>query len=125
MDSPSPSQEKALAALLAGRSVTDAAAAAEVNRSTVHHWMKVDFAFQAALNRGRRELREAIEARLMALAEKATECVEWAMAEGDGKAALALLKGLDCCAASRRKLAAPSRRTWRRKPLSGRTGVDS
>jgi hypothetical protein len=89
-----PSQEKALAALLAGKSVTDAATVGEVDRTTVHRWLKDDFAFQAALNRGRRDLREAMQARLMGLAEKAAECVERSITEGDGKAALALLKGL-------------------------------
>ena len=89
-----PSQEKALAALLAGKTVTHAAAGAEVDRTTVHRWLKEDFAFQAALNRGRRDLRKALQARLMNLAEKAAECVERSIGEGDGKSALALLKGL-------------------------------
>jgi hypothetical protein len=35
-----------------------------------------------------------MQARLIGLAEKAAECVERSIAEGDGKAALALLKGL-------------------------------
>src|SRR5438046_1747190 len=52
-------QERALTMLLSGKSITDAATAAEVDRTTVHRWLKEDFGFQAALNRGRRELREA------------------------------------------------------------------
>lgn len=74
--------------------MTDAAATAEVDRTTVHRWLKEDFAFQAALNRSRRDLREALQARLLGLAEKAAECVERSLAAGDSKAALALLKGL-------------------------------
>lgn len=93
-DSLTPSQERALTALLAGKTVTDAAATAEVDRTTVHRWLKEDFAFQAALNRSRRDLREALQARLLGLAEKAAECVERSLAAGDSKAALALLKGL-------------------------------
>jgi hypothetical protein len=90
-----PAQEKVLAALLAGRSVTDAATAGEVDRTTVHRWLKEDFGFQAALNRSRRQLREAMHSRLMALAEKAAETVERAIsADGDSKTALALLKRL-------------------------------
>jgi len=94
IDALSPSQEKALAVLLTGKPVTDAAAAAGVDRTTVHRWLKEDFGFQAALNRARRELREAMTAKLMALAEKAAEAVERSIDEGDGKTALALLKGL-------------------------------
>src|SRR5262245_58154226 len=90
----SPNQEKALAALLAGKSVTEASAAAEVDRTTIHRWLKYGYTFQAELNRGRRELREAMHSRLMCLAEKAVESVEWAVSDGDGKTALALLKGL-------------------------------
>src|SRR5262245_59093418 len=90
----SPSQEKALAALLAGKSVTEAAAAAEVDRTTVHRWLRYGYTFQAELNRGRRDLREAMRARLMCLAEKAVENVERALGRADGKTALALLKGL-------------------------------
>ena len=93
-DALTPNQEKALSALLAGKSVTDAAAAAEVDRTTVHRWLKDDYGFRAAFNRERRRLREAMQSRLMTLAEKATECVERSISDGDGKAALALLKGL-------------------------------
>ena len=93
-DALTPSQEKALSALLAGKSVTDAAAAAEVDRTTVHRWLKDDFGFRAAFNRERRRLREAMQSRLMTLAEKAAECVERSLADGDDKIALALLKGL-------------------------------
>jgi hypothetical protein len=94
IDALSPSQETVLTVLLTGKSVTDAATAAGVDRTTVHRWLKEDFGFQAAFNRARRELREALTAKLMALAEKATEAVEKSIAEGDGKTALALLKGL-------------------------------
>ena len=90
----SPAQQKALTALLAGKSVTDAAAAAEVDRTTVHRWLKETYAFQAALNRGRRDLQEAMQARLLVLADKGADAVERSIAEGDGKTAIALLKGL-------------------------------
>lgn len=92
-----PAQQKALAALLAGQTITAAAKAAGVDRTTVHRWLRDRYkpAFPDALERGRRELRQATEARLLAMASKATDCLEEAMEEGDGKAAaLALLKGL-------------------------------
>ena len=47
-----------------------------------------------ALERGRWELRQAVQARLLTLADKAADCLEVTLAQGDGKAALALLKGL-------------------------------
>ena len=89
-----PAQDKALAALLEGKTVQDAAAAADVDRTTVHRWLKEDFAFQATYNRGRRELRDALKARLLGLAGKAAECVERSIGEGNEKTALAVLKGL-------------------------------
>ena len=53
-----------------------------------------DPAFKAALNGAKRDLREANEARLQALAEKAIATVEKALDIGDVRAALAVLKGL-------------------------------
>ncbi len=87
-------QQAALTALLAGRSVTAAAATAGVDRTTLHRWLKADFAFQAAFNRARRDLHVALQARLLALAEQAAEAVEKAVRSGDTKAAMAVLKGL-------------------------------
>jgi hypothetical protein len=88
-----PAQDQALAALLGGKCVTEAATIAGVDRVTVHRWLK-DWSFKAAFNRRRRELQEAMEARLMALANKAADCVDQSLATGDAKTGLALLKGL-------------------------------
>ena len=87
-------QQIALAQLLLGKNVTEAAKAAKVDRTTVHRWLKTDFEFQAAFNRGRQELQDALQARLLQLAERAIETIEEAVAEGDVRAALAVLKGL-------------------------------
>ena len=95
-DGLSPAQQKALLALLEGQTVTAAAQAAGVDRTTVHRWLRHSKhrAFRAALEEGRRELRRAMSARLLALLPKAADCLDAALAEGDSKAALALLKGL-------------------------------
>jgi hypothetical protein len=93
-----PAQETAIAALLAGRTVTNAAEAAGVDRATVHRWLREHFGFQAAVNAGRRELREGVHTRLERLAEKAAGCVEKAIDGGDVKAALEILKGLQVLA---------------------------
>jgi len=89
-----PQQIRALVALLGGARITAAAEASGVDRTTVHRWLREDWHFQAALNRGRRELKDAIEARLLCLAEQAAETVEQAIQRGDSRAALSLLKGL-------------------------------
>jgi hypothetical protein len=75
-----------------------------VDRTTVHRWLKDAYAFQAALNRGRRDLQEAMQARLLAQAEKAADAVERSITEGDGKTALALLKGLGLLSGERVKV---------------------
>ena len=90
----SPSQIRALEALLAGDTVTATAKHAGVSRETVHRWWREDFEFQAAYNRARRELLETMQCRLLALADQATETVTKAIKQGDTKAALTLLKGL-------------------------------
>ena len=49
-------QERVLERLLTGETVTAAAEAEGVDRSTVHRWRREDLAFQAAYNQRRREL---------------------------------------------------------------------
>jgi hypothetical protein len=89
-----PAQESALAALLSGASVTAAAGVAQVDRTTVHRWLR-EPVFQAAYNAGRADLLEATTGRLLALADRATALVESAIDDvGDVKVALAVLKGL-------------------------------
>jgi hypothetical protein len=68
-----PIQETAIASLLAGKTVTDAAADAGVDRATVHRWLREHFGFRAALNAGRRELRKSVQTRLERLAERGAD----------------------------------------------------
>jgi hypothetical protein len=89
-----PAQEKARVALLEGKTVVQAAMLADVNRATLHRWLKDDFEFQASYNRGQRDLYEAVQSRLLAMANKAVGTVEQAIQDGDVKSAVALLKGL-------------------------------
>ena len=114
-----PPQIAALEALLAGSNVTDAAAAAGVDRSTLHNWRRKNFAFQAALNAGRYDLRQAIAHRLERLANNATECVDKAVRGGDVKAALEIVKRLNVVAAIS---AAKTRTSWRSTTPSGNSG---
>ena len=101
LESLSPAQMTAVEALLAGKTNTAAAAEAGVDRATVHRWLKDDFAFQAELNRGRREMRRATFGNLERLAAKAAECLEKAIDQGDVKAALEVLKRLQLFASNR------------------------
>lgn len=86
-----PAQEVALAALLTGASVTAAAEAANVDRTTVSRWL-AEPKFQARFNLGRRHQREIVFGRIVSLTEKASRCVEKAIDSGDARVALALLK---------------------------------
>ncbi len=89
-----PKQQRALAQLVAGATVTKSAEAARVDRSTVHRWLREDFAFQAALNAAQRDLRREVEGRLLHLAHAALEAVATAIDRGDVRAALGVLKGI-------------------------------
>ena len=74
----SPTRATALEALLAGCTVTEAAHATGVDRTTVHRW-KSDPVFLAVYNGRRSEMREASEAELQQLQTKALEAssVPW------------------------------------------------
>ncbi len=87
-------QVRVVTSLMAGETVVAAAKSAGVSRETVHRWWREDFEFQATYNRGRRELLETIQCRLLALADQATETVKKAVEQGDTKTALVVLKGL-------------------------------
>src|SRR5687768_10979655 len=80
--------------LLRGSTATEAAQAAGVNRRTVWRWRRTDIEFQAAFNRSRREAWEAAQMRLERLVEVAIGAVERAVADGDVRTALAVLRGL-------------------------------
>jgi hypothetical protein len=90
----SPVQLTVLAGLLAGQTITAAAAAAGIGRAAVHTWLRDDFAFRAAYNRDRAELRRENVARLERLAAKAVDVLEAALEGGDVKAAIELTKRL-------------------------------
>ncbi len=94
LESLTPAKILAVEAMLAGKTITAAAAAAGVDRGTVHRWLHHDFAFQAEWNLRRREMRRATCGSLERLAAKAAGCIEKAIDEGDVKAALEILNRL-------------------------------
>ncbi len=90
----SSSQIKALSALLAGETVIRAAEISQVDRSTVHRWLREDWEFQAARNRALRAIQDATNDSLLALAQDALDAVGAAIRDGDNQTAINVLKGL-------------------------------
>ncbi len=88
-------QERVLERLLAGDTVTAAAKAVKLDRSTVHRWLRESLEFQAAYNQGRHELSAATRSRLFRLTERAAETVEHAVEHGDVRTSLRLLERLE------------------------------
>ena len=88
-----PEQLAALECLGRGDTVTSAAAAAGVSRETVHRWLRENWAFQAALNAVRAEMRDATEQRLLAVAKDAADNLLTAVQSGSLTASLAVLRG--------------------------------
>lgn len=86
-------QTEALDELLSGVTIQSAAEKAGVAPAIIRDWLREDWNFLAAYNRGRREYREAAEVRLLRLASRACEALETALDAGDLRASLALLKG--------------------------------
>ncbi len=89
-----PKQLVVLDQLIVGKTVTKAAEVVGVDRTTVHRWLREDWAFQAAYNAAQRDLRREVEARLPHLVDAALETIQEAVRGGDVRAALAVLKGL-------------------------------
>lgn len=67
----SPVQLKALASLIRGATVTDAAAEADIDRTTLHRWLRDDAEFIAAYNAARAELQRSTRAALADLGHEA------------------------------------------------------
>ncbi len=79
-----PAQEIALAALLAGKPVTEAATVAGCHRSSVWRWLTDDPSFIAAYNLGRRELVDQNRAELLALGPAAVKVIRNMLEQGTG-----------------------------------------
>ena len=88
-------QLAALGWLMEGKTIRTAAKEVGVSRDTLSRWIRYDVAFRAAYNAWREELIESTRARLLRTAEAAAAAVHKAIANGDGRLALSLLKHLD------------------------------
>jgi hypothetical protein len=87
-------QSEVLSALLSGETIKAAAELADVDRSTVHRWLRDDWHFQAARNRGIEAIQSATITGLQALAQSALEVVQESIRDGDQQTAINVLKGL-------------------------------
>lgn len=86
-------QMTALEALVRGSTATQAAAEAEVDRTTLWRWMKAP-TFAAAYNARKREMWASAEMRLLGLHSRAIDAVEGAIQGGNTGVALAVIRGM-------------------------------
>lgn len=90
-----PSQVKAISALLQGLSVKAAANEVGVDRSTIHRWLKEDAHFRAELNLRKQAMLDEVSTRLLRLTVSAVDALEGALEDStDGKLALEALRGM-------------------------------
>ena len=85
-------QRAAIAVLTAGRTRSEAAAAAGVHRATVHRWLQNDPQFQAAFNAWQNDVRTTAQAQLLAATHEAIATVLTAIRGGDSRLAWKLLQ---------------------------------
>lgn len=87
-------QHAALTALTEGKTIRESAEAAGVHRNTVSQWLHRDPVFQAAYNGWRQEMLDSTRAKVLGLAEAAAATVARAVAKGDARIALSVLKDM-------------------------------
>jgi len=87
-------QNEALAALVAGKTVKDAAEIAGIHRATLHRWITTEPLFRAAYNAWQHEARESSKARLLSVAQTALDSVAQTIQAGNPRLAYNLLKDL-------------------------------
>ena len=82
----------AIQQLLSGSSVTAAAEAAGVDRTTLHRWMRRKVHFREALTRAQEELEATFALRLAAINDIAIDRLKIGVSVDDSKTALAFLE---------------------------------
>jgi transposase-like protein len=90
----SPAQSAALQSLVSGMSVTAAAAAAGVDRGTVHRWLRTSSQFREAFARYHAQVTAEARLELAALARDAVDVVADSIRRGDARVALSVLHRL-------------------------------
>ena len=87
-------QTKAMEAIMLGRSVQEAADAADVDRATLYRWRMSDPPFMRALAKWREDVTAAAYERLAGLSAAATTAVQTAIEAGDGRLGFRLLHSM-------------------------------
>lgn len=78
-------QQRAVAALLASKTVAEAAASAKVGERTLFRWLAEDVAFRAALSQAEGELLATTTRRLLGLQGQALEALEYLLTRGESE----------------------------------------
>lgn len=78
-------QQRAIAALLASKTVSEAASAASVGERSLYRWLAEDQAFRAELARAEGELLATTTRRLLALQGQAIEALEYLLTRGESE----------------------------------------
>ena len=86
-----PAQQRAVISLALGRTVTDAATEAGVDRATTYRWLS-EPVFRATYNQVRADAEDALSSRLTRIATKALDRVETSIDEGDVRVAMSVLR---------------------------------
>jgi hypothetical protein len=89
----SESQRRAMGMLLSGASMVASARAAGVTRLTLYRWMKNDADFRAVYNAWQADALLSAKTKLLALADRAMDCVAGAVGH-DARIAVTVLKSL-------------------------------
>jgi len=88
----SPPQRTAIQMLTSGKTAIDSAVAAGVSRRTLYRWLNTDANFKAAYNAWQHDAIATARGKVLALTDVAIDAVRRAMAKGDAKTALVILK---------------------------------
>ena len=76
-------QQRAIAALLASKSVAEAAASANVGERTLFRWLGEDQAFRAALSQAEGELLDTATRRLLSLQGESIDALEYLISQAE------------------------------------------
>jgi DNA-binding phage protein len=107
-DKLSQSQMQVLQAIMAGKSISAAAASAGVSRSSVYRWQNDDANYIAALNAWKQQTEDSVRHRLLAMADRAVIAINNALLTCDARVGFALLKGMGLLAPPQKSSADPA-----------------
>jgi hypothetical protein len=90
----SPCQQALIDKLESGKSLVDATHAIGLDVNVLRSWLRKDATFRSAIHADRLNMESYWELRSLMLGFRAADCIQQALHNGNGRVALALLKGL-------------------------------